>query len=124
MPLKITRKNNELIFNGKRYKCLTHSFNMIKIVQTGIDFENSEYLIDVHTNGLVVHLGTEEARNDMLAILDTTIEADSLAADYMVWLTSLIGPKMYTVDYTKPVTTAINMQLDNSCVYEDGTWKV
>ena len=124
MPLKIVRKNDELILNNKRYKCISHSFDMIKQVQTGIDFENCKYLIDVHTNGLVVHLGTEDARNDMLAVLDTTVEADSLASDYMVWLISLIGPKMYTVDYTKPVTTAVNMQLDDSCVYEDGAWKV
>lgn len=124
MPLKITRKNDELIFNGKRYTCLSHGFNMIKLIQMRIDFENCEYLIDIHTNGLVVHLGTESARNDLLAVLDTTVEADSLADDYMVWLISLIGPKMYTVDYTKPVTTAVNMQLDDSCVYEDGAWKV
>lgn len=124
MPLKSVRKNNELIFNNKRYKCISHSFDMIKQVQVMIDNETCEYEIDVHTNGLVVHLGDSENPNDILTVLDDTIEADSLASDYNVWLVSLIGVKKYTFRLQHPVLNDYNMQLDESCAYEDGTWKV
>ena len=124
MPLKIVRKNNELIFNSKRYRCLSHGFELIKKIQSEIYNEEYEHLIDVHTNGLVVHLGDCENRNDLLAILDDTIEADSLATSYDEWLLSLFGPKMYSIYKQYPILNAYNMQIDASCAYEDGTWKV